>query len=76
VQELILALRAILDANDDFRRQMPKHWEADPLQDACNEARRILEIASRKQPFLSRSDWAVIIIVGGCAMLTIWGALL
>jgi len=36
-------LTAILAANDEFRASLPEDWEGDPLQDACDEARRALE---------------------------------
>jgi len=40
---LVKALTRILDANYDFRNGMPDDWEGDPLQDACNEARDLLQ---------------------------------
>lgn len=37
------ALVAILDAEQNFRESMPKDWEGDPLTDACEAARKVLE---------------------------------
>jgi hypothetical protein len=42
--QLIKALADILNANDEFRRQMPDGWEGDPLQDACISARALLDV--------------------------------
>jgi hypothetical protein len=46
-QAMMVALRSVLEANDDFRRGMPDGWEGDPLQDACIEARKALEFGER-----------------------------
>ena len=37
------ALRDIIAANDDFRRGMSDEWEGDPLQDACEAAKELLD---------------------------------
>jgi len=36
------AIRAIIVANNDFREGMPAEWDGDPLQDAINEAAKLL----------------------------------
>jgi hypothetical protein len=40
--DLAHAVRAIIDANNDFRAGMSAEWEGDPLQDAINEAAKLL----------------------------------
>ena len=40
--DLVKALKDILEANDSFRAGMPDGWEGDPMQDACIAARQIL----------------------------------
>jgi hypothetical protein len=40
--DLTRAVRAIIEANNDFRAGMPAEWEGDPLQDAINEAAKLL----------------------------------
>jgi hypothetical protein len=36
------ALKAIVAENDDYRSGLPEEWEGDPLNDACERARQIL----------------------------------
>ena len=36
------AILEILKANDEFRAGMPDEWEGDPLQDACEAARKLV----------------------------------
>jgi hypothetical protein len=47
IEELEGVLREIVKANDDFRGGMPDEWEGDPLQDACEAARKALSSADR-----------------------------
>ena len=44
---LLTALKNILQANAEFRDAMPQDWEGDPLQDACEEARKVVESIAR-----------------------------
>jgi hypothetical protein len=39
---LVIALKAIIDANHEFLNSLPEDWEGDPLQDACFEAAKLL----------------------------------
>lgn len=41
--DLVKALTEILEANKDFRASLPKGWEGDPLQDACDRATSVLD---------------------------------
>lgn len=36
------ALKKIIEANDEFRAQLPRGWDGDPLNDACQAARPLL----------------------------------
>jgi hypothetical protein len=35
-------LQRIVDANEEFRAQLPRDWEGDPLDDLCQEAKILL----------------------------------
>lgn len=41
-EELIRSLRAIVAANKEFRDNLPKDWEGDPLQDEIDAAAALL----------------------------------
>lgn len=41
---LVAALEAIIKANKDFRAGMPQDWEGDLLQDACDDAEKLLSL--------------------------------
>lgn len=49
--KLAMAIIEILKANDDFRAGMPQGWEGDPLQDACEAARKLVAsvVGGRKE---------------------------
>ena len=42
IDELKAALMDILRANDEFRAKLPDDWEGDPVNDACERAKRIV----------------------------------
>lgn len=44
---LVRALKDVTDANREFRATMPDDWEGDPLQDACDEADRLLGVVGQ-----------------------------
>lgn len=46
---LRLAVAAVLEADKEFRSNMPKDWEGDPLSDEIDGLRRIFE-ASNQSP--------------------------
>lgn len=43
VERLRAALRSIIDANSEFRATLPPDWESDPVNDACEAARSVIE---------------------------------
>lgn len=43
IERLREALRMVIAANDVFRGTLPKDWESDPVNDACEAARAALE---------------------------------
>ncbi len=42
MQQLYEALKKIVEANDEFRESLPRNWESDPVNDACQEAKPLL----------------------------------
>jgi hypothetical protein len=36
------ALKDVISANDEFRRGLPPNWDGDQVDDACNDAKRLL----------------------------------
>lgn len=51
------AIRSIIVANNDFRAGMPEEWDGDPLQDAINEAAKLLlpsALTARVEPVAAK----------------------
>lgn len=48
--ELVKALRDILEVNKDFRDGLPQSWDGDPLQDACDAAQGLLSRVEGRLP--------------------------
>lgn len=41
-KQLVTALRDIIRANDEFRKTLPDNWESNPVNDACERARSLI----------------------------------
>lgn len=51
-----LAVAAVLRADKEWRAQMPKNWEGDPLSDELDGLRRIFEASTTPAPDLKESE--------------------
>ena len=43
IERLKALIRSIIDANNEFRMTLPPDWESDPVNDACEAARAVIE---------------------------------
>ena len=46
-EAMMVALREVIEVNDDFRAGMPDDWEGDPMQDACALAKSALALGEQ-----------------------------
>jgi hypothetical protein len=49
IAKMHAALTDIIDTNAEFRAQLPRDWEGDPLNDACESARAVLALVEQRK---------------------------